>query len=99
MGRIPLAALKGKDGKAEAGRAEAGPEALAVIQARVAGDKRRAVSGCVLRVERTRIGHTSHGGSESKRKFKEQLEDFWIEQEKQVWVRVGEGLTFWGFFS
>lgn len=33
LGRIPLAALKGKEGKAEAGRAEAGPEALVVIQA------------------------------------------------------------------
>lgn len=52
----------------------------------------------VLRVEQTRIDHASHGGSESKRKFKEQLQDFWIEQEKQVWVRVGEGLTFLGFF-
>ena len=76
--------MKGKEGKAEAGRAEAGPEDLAVLQARVAGDKWRAVSGCVLRVERTRIGHASHGGSESKRKFREQLEDFWIEQEKHV---------------
>lgn len=33
LGRIPLAALKGKEGKAEAGKAEAGLEALAVIQA------------------------------------------------------------------
>ena len=33
LGRIPLAALKEKEGKPEAGRAEAGPEARAVIQA------------------------------------------------------------------